>query len=446
MRTWISNHRNLVCLGGSIIFFLIAVLTYLDSKPLNQTNNTLTVGVFTDSFWNIQNGNTYKILDASIAKLKEENPNIEVTYETGILKKDYSEWLFQKLIQEDGPDLFFILPDDFNKLVELNALEDLTSVIDLQEEGFTDSFYSSALSSGEYENNQYALPYECAPKLMFVNQTLLDKEGIPLPSENWTWDDFYKICNQVTKDTDNDGTIDQFGYVGYDYEDAFNSNNVELFSENGHACNLTEDRVIESLEFLEKLKNININVSDKDFDLGTVAFQPMSFSEFRAYQPYPLSLKKYENFDWGCLLMPRGPSGNNVSGLECLQIGINSKTKNFLPAWELMKILTSDPEIQKQIFDYSEGVSVLKSVTEKDETLGNLIESSNSPLTQEILSHSVENAVTAPRFSNYSLAKIQVDQAIDTIINSNENLESSLIQWNRTINQSLKNDYVDQID
>lgn len=80
---------------------------------------------------------------------------------------------------------------------------------------------------------QYALPYECVPTLMFVNKTLLEAEGIPVPENDWTWEDFYSICAQVTRDTDGSGTIDQFGSYGYTWLDALAANGAALFDEDG---------------------------------------------------------------------------------------------------------------------------------------------------------------------------------------------------------------------
>ena len=80
-------------------------------------------------------------------------------------------------------------------------------LIDQDEEFQTEDYYSSAYRYGQYQDMQYALPYECAPKLMFVNRTILDREGIALPEEDWTWDDFYDICDKVTKDTDGNGML-----------------------------------------------------------------------------------------------------------------------------------------------------------------------------------------------------------------------------------------------
>ena len=138
---------------------------------------------------------------------------------------------------------------------------------------------------------------------MFVNKSILTAEGIEMPGDEWTWDDFYRICRQVTKDTDGNGTVDQFGVVGYTWEDAFDSNAVRLFDEKGTECRLTDPKAGEAIAFIERMEGLNsgYSVPDKEFALGNVAFQPMLFSEYRAYKSYPLSIKKYTGFEWDCL-------------------------------------------------------------------------------------------------------------------------------------------------
>lgn len=402
----------------------------------------LTVGVFSDSYWDVQNGYSYKIVDDAIQIFEERHPDIKVEYVSGILKDDYSEWLAEQLLSEKGPDVFFILGDDFSSFADAGALKDLSALIE-EDEAFDQSrFYSSAFSSGNYDDGQYALPFECAPKLMFVNRTILDSEGIDMPENGWTWEEFYEICRSVTKDTDGDGLIDQFGAVGYTWVEAFESNGVKLFDQNGTECCLTAPGVEAALSFVERMAALNAgyNVSERDFDLGNAAFQPMLFSEFRAYQSYPLSVKKYSGFDWGCIPMPAGPEGDNISSLDTLLVGMNDATSETKYAWEFMKILTYDTEIQPEIFDYSEGVSVLRDVTESEQTLERLMEDSGSEesLNLSILSEAVENSLVEVKFPGYEEAQARVDQAVSQIIEGDGNISMEQIIWNREINRYLE--------
>lgn len=429
-------------LAGILILFTFLMI-FTDPGKWFSKEKVITVGVFSDSYWNVQNGYSYRILEEAIQVFEKEHPQIKVEYVTGILKGDYSEWLAKQILSESAPDVFWILSEDFNDLAEVGALEDLTEFIRNDPLFDENAFYTSAYECGQYHGTQYALPYECAPKLMFVNKSILDREQIPLPDDSWTWEELFEICKDVTKDLDGNGTPDQFGIAGYGWKEAFEANGVRLFNEEGTECFLATSEVEESLYFLEKLSKLNgdAEVSGKQFDLGKAAFLPMSFSQYRAYKPYPLSVKKYANFEWDCILMPSGPSGENISSLETLMLAMNANTKEKKEAWEFIKVLTCDPEIQAKIFDFSEGVAVLKEVTESDDTLWQLIEKagSNTGMNLQVLSEAVENAAVAQRFRNYDAATAEIDKAITSILNGNSNISMDLIVWNRTINQYLEN-------
>lgn len=437
--------KNLVLAIACTMLLLGSLFLYLDtgSKISVQRERTVTIGCFSDSYWEVPNGYSYQILEDAIRLFEDRYPGVKVEYVSGILKEDYSEWLSGQILSGTAPDLFFVLGEDFNDFVQTGILKDLTPLLRADEQFQQEGFFSSALEYGKYEKRQYSLPYECAPKLMFVNKSILNREGLELPKEQWTWDDFYEICKKVTKDTDGNGTTDQFGAVNYTWEEAFESNGVSVFNQDGTECFLTGDGAEEALVFIDQLKELNggYHVTEKDFDLGNVVFQPMSFSQFRAYKPYPLSVKKYSGFEWECIPMPAGPRGENISTLDTLLLAMNEKTKNADDAWEFMKILTCDAQIQSEIFRYSEGVSVLRSVTESDETLQQLIDNSEGVenLNVRILSDAVEHAVVGPKFRNLEGAKAEVDKAVDAITGANISISMEQIIWNREVNQYLEN-------
>ncbi|MFG6384590.1 MAG: extracellular solute-binding protein [Lachnospiraceae bacterium] len=440
----IKNKKNIITGIICALLLICTCLIYTDAYKSFTAygNKKVTIGVFSDSYWEVQNGYSYQILEDAIKIFEEKYPNVKIEYVSGILKEDYTEWLSEQLLSGNAPDIFFVLSEDFNDFAEIGALKDLEVLIEQDKEFHREKFYSSAYEYGQYNETQYALPYECAPKLMFVNKTILDREGLKIPNNEWDWNEFYKICEKVTKDTNGNGIINQFGVIGYTWKEAFESNGVKLFDQRGKECFLADKNVEPALIFIEKLTELNsgYNITTKDFDLGNVVFQPMSFSEYRAYKPYPLSIKKYSSFEWECIPMPSGPHGENISTLDTLCIAMNKNTKSTQYAWELMKILTCNTQIQSEIFNYSEGVSVLEEVTKSDKTLQHLIEESgnSNSLNLEILSDAVEHAVVAPRFRIYDEAIEEVDKAVNSIIDGNSNIRMEQIIWNRKINKFLK--------
>lgn len=432
--------RAAVCVILLIVIWMIASDSY--KKLPGFYKDVIRIGVFSDSYWDVQNGYSYKILEDVIAQFEEQNPGVRVEYVSGIIKDDYSEWLSEQIMKGDAPDVFFVLGEYFNDFVEAGVLKELTPFIEGDQNFFPDRYYTSAYEYGNYEGIQYALPYECAPKLMFVNKSILEREGLAMPDDQWTWEDFYKICSEVTKDTDGNGTIDQFGTVGYTWEDAFDSNGVILFDERGKECYLTDKKARNAISFIGKMGELNkrYSVSSKEFAMGNVAFQPMLFSEYRAYKSYPLSIKKYSGFEWDCLTMPAGPEGRNISRLDTLTLAMSESTVHSRKAWELMKFLTGDEKIQSEIFSYSEGVPVLKEVVESGENQKVFSGDSDTGnvLSLSMLSDAVEQAVVVPRFHDYDSAIAEVDRAVRNILEGSSNVNMETIIQNRNINNYLK--------
>lgn len=438
-----SKTRNRIWILLAGVLFVAAMLLLSGRMPwfLTKKDKVLTIGVFSDSYWEVQNGYSYQILEDAIAKYEKQNPGIRVEYVSGVMKEDYMEWLSEQILQGTAPDIFFLPEENVCEFAQAGVLKKLNHMIE-KDTGFsTEQYYTSALQSGVYAADLYALPYECAPRLMFVNKSILDAEHISMPDNDWSFQDLYNICKKVTKDTDGNGVLDQFGITGYTFEDAFYGNDVTLFNQSGTECYFTGDKVEHAIAFLEKLEDTSQGhtVSEKDFDQGKVAFMPMLFSEYRAYKPYPLSVKKYSSFEWECLSMPAGPDGSNVSRLDTLLIAMNRKSKNKQAAFEFMKLLTADEEIQSEIFAYSEGVSVLKKVTESEQTLARLLEDSgNSGFHLDTLSSAVENAVVYPGFDGYDEMIKEVGTAVSDILADDENIGTGQIIWNRKLNALLK--------
>ena len=111
---------------------------------------------------------------------------MKIKYVSGIKKEDYSEWLAERFVDGDEPDIFMVLAEDFNLYASIGGLMNLEYFIADDENFSADVYYPAAFDFGKYENISYALPAESTLTFMFVNKTLLAKEGIALPKNDWT--------------------------------------------------------------------------------------------------------------------------------------------------------------------------------------------------------------------------------------------------------------------
>ena len=395
---------------GAAALLILLPLLCLAGYLANQ-ETVLTIGVYSGSYWNTPNGNCYQILDEAIALFEEANPGVKVEYVSGIPAGDYSEWLAGRIMMGTEPDLYFVLPEDFDVLVSSGALAQLDEWIAEDPAFDTTAYYEPCLRSGQHNGCQYALPHESVPTIMFVNKTLLEVNGIPMPDNTWTWEDFYNICEQVT-----DVEQRRYGVYGYSWLDAMYSNGASLFSEDGRSCYLAEEKVLEAIQFAKRLSDLNggYNVSARDFDVGRVAFCPLLYSEYRAYQPYPWRVKKYSAFQWDCASMPAGASGANVSELHTMMLGISSRTRHAELAWQFCKLLSNDEEVQRKLYTQSHGISPLRAVAEDPELLLQIHHDipEGSGFSPEMIHQIMSNAVVAPKFDAYSQAMIMVESAI----------------------------------
>lgn len=419
MRRW--QIRTIFAL---IILCLILSLFYVNS------NKTLKIGVITGSNWDVPSPDALKIVDNAIERFEKEHVNVQIEYISGIRKEDYSEWLSQQALSGDVCDVFMVLSNDLATFADVGILENLSSFIENDPDFDESVYFFSSYQSGQVNHVQYALPYESVPTLMYVNRTLLESEGIEVPKQDWTWEDFYEICARMTQDTNEDGMLDQFGQFGYTWQNAIFSNGAKIFNDEGSNALLENDRVYDAIEFMRRLEKLNRgqSVTSEMFDKGQVVFCPMSFSEYRAYKPYPWSVKKYSSFEWDWIPMPAGPDGSNVSQLDTLLIGMSKNSKYKDLAWEFLKELSFNEETQKDIFRYSQGVSVLNTITDtkmiidslQDETPG------GSDYDLGFFNSMMGNAIPVKEFNGYEQAMALIDGEIKLLSINEDDIEAAI--------------------
>ena len=424
--------------------FLIAILVcclaatfYYTQKPI-----VLTIGVFAGSNWNVPSPYSGKIIDNVIERFEKTHPNVQVEYVSGILKEDYSDWVSKEALNGKLPDVFMVLSDDLSTYAKVGMLEPLDTFMQTDADFNKNRYFSTTLNAGNIYDHQYALPYESSPTLMFVNKTLLEENGIAIPNVNWTWDDFYSICEKLTVDTDGDGEIDQFGEYGYTWRNALSSNGQALYDEESMKCTLQKQDVYSAIEFVRQLNrlNRNQNVTSELFDKGKIAICPMMFSEYRTYKPYPWSVKKYSSFEWDCLPMPAGPSGNNVSQMDSLLCGIRKMSSKKKMAWEFLKLLCYDETTQESLFKYSQGVSVLKNVSTSKNVTKYIQEDAplDSNYNLDFFDDMMEQAITIKKLDGYDQLYSMADSEIRRVIDTNEDIELAMQNLNDELNILLE--------
>lgn len=402
-----KNKRTALVVFG----MMLALVTAFGIFSAFHRERTLTVGIYVDSSWGVPNSGGTRVIDQAIRRFEKSNPGVRIRYENGINKDDYMDWLSEKIVSSKAPDVFIVPYNQFNLLSSVGAMTDLDRY--MRRDGIDGSmFYRGTLMAGRYTGRQYALPYETNPMMMCVNTDLLKKNGISMPKNSWTLDDLYDICRKITRDTNGDGTVDQFGIAGYTWQDAASACGARLFNSDGTGADFNSARVRKALTMMENLNALtgNAHPNSDDFDKGKVAFLPMTLAQYRTYKSYPYHVARYSSFSWTCIKMPAESPTIAGTNSETSLFAVSSQSTQKKLAWKFIRMLCCSEEFQQYMCANSQGASVLEKCSS----------GYDSALSSNGLKRILNSMNCPPHFRKYNTAMDQADYLISRALDNRD--------------------------
>ncbi len=126
-----------------------------------------------------------------------------------------------------------------------------------------DQFFEGSWDSVEWKNQVWGVPMDVGVwEQLFYNADMFNAAGLSVPE---TWDEWLDVGRKLTKDTDGDGEIDQWGLyllgakgelVTVFMNSLIFSNGGKIVSDDGTRGMLDSPEVIEALEFYKALMEI----------------------------------------------------------------------------------------------------------------------------------------------------------------------------------------------
>ncbi len=288
-------------------------------------------------------------------KFHELHPNITVKIEL-VSFEDYLVKMQVDLAAGTAADVIYINPSINFPLVAYKGF-----VLPLDEYVKRDNYDLSdlhplAVETARFDGKLYAIAQEAGagePTLYF-NKALFDEAGIPYPTDDWTYDDLLEAAQKLTKDTDGDGKIDQYGIIP-PYERRHLSNNtlVRSFgggwvSDDGTTSLANKLETIEAVQFMADLVNV-YQVSplqpeqNQEATFGTGKIGMINGALFS--QIFLTGSVVEEHLGW--VLMPKGKAGMIAGGAGFGGLGITTTSEHPDEAWEWIKFLCSPENIRR---------------------------------------------------------------------------------------------------
>ena len=158
-------------------------------------------------------------MEALVTRFQAENPDVRVRMQI-IPWGTYYDKLTLSLAYGGAPDVFIVhaarLPE-YASFGTLRPLDDFYAA-DAASAALTEANFAPApWRASFYDAKHLALPLDVHPVGLYYNTRLFEQAGIV--DENGrakppaTWDEFLEAAKKLTRDTDNDGRPDEWGFV-----------------------------------------------------------------------------------------------------------------------------------------------------------------------------------------------------------------------------------------
>lgn len=283
----------------------------------------------------------------------------DFTKETGVevelihIPDNYFQKLHMMFASDTAPDVIFMNNITMPVYADSGVLENISPYLSNSKRIKESDFYPQVIKAMSWKNNLYGVPRDISNLLIYYNKNMFDKYKIPYPKQDWTFDDFLNTAKSLTKDTNNDGKMDSYGFA-LDKRPLFWlpfiwSNGGDVLNNNLDQFTLNSPQSIDGLQFYTDLRNKHhVAPSEKETgntksgQLFSQELIGMQFSGRWSVPTYRTSLK----FDWDVVPFPKGKKGSIVdtdSSGWCM----SKSSKHKEDAWKLIEFLGSKEPIMK---------------------------------------------------------------------------------------------------
>lgn len=295
-------------------------------------------------------------------------PNMKVTYE--VTPSGYFEKLLAQIASGDVPDLAYIHESrfaDFASQGALMPLDDYLAKMPLIDGN--DKYPLEILKrNNNWKGKWYTMPIGAAFLFVRYNKDLFKAANVPLPTDKWTWSDFLTAAAALTKDTNNDGKPEQWGWIGWNpgwmpaQWPLMQSYGSFHFTDDLSQCVINNDAGLQVYEFIRstfcgKTLCSPTPAAKTQLQSGTVRL----FEGGLAAMDYTLSpnvisaLKNIAGkFEMGIEISPAGPKGSFVR-TGGSSMGLPKGCKKPDVSWDLLRWMIGDEEAGKLAATYLDG-------------------------------------------------------------------------------------------
>lgn len=197
-------------------------------------------------------------------------------------------------------------------------------------------FFLPSIAAHTVNGVLFGIPQEAQPFTVFINESQIDQSGIPLPTFDWTMDEYMEIARR-TRRVDANGVVRHYGWHLERSITRFSpflyAFGADIFAPNDQDLAVTSPEMLDALRFYQHA-SMEEGVIGGDFRHGQSTLflrGPWMVPEFR---------QSLTDFEWDIMPVPSGPGGRGTTlGSDAYYIA--RETAHPEAAWEFVKFITS---------------------------------------------------------------------------------------------------------
>lgn len=364
-----------------------------------------------------------------IESFEEKYPNINVNI-TAVDWGGYWQKLPAMSASGDMPDVFYMSAAYVDEWAKRGQLANIQSFVDqdIDPEDYYSKFFES-VRFPKPDGPMYAFPFAWVDTALHYNKDMFDKAGLEDPQKDWNWFDFLNAAEKLTKDTDGDGEIDQWGFwmdARYQSLEPFvYSNGGRFLSPDKTDFVLNEnEKALQALEFYTDLvtkyrvapppKRMEGTEWEAVFNQGKAAMWVSGSFDIS-------DSRKRAEFKWDISTIPIGPQKDEIVGFgwpDNLAMAKGSDHKE--EAWNFMKFMAGPARTVDSLM--AGKASIYKEITTSEEWL----EEDKMPAHKEVileLGRNVERNTFTPGWGEW---RPYLTEQLRAVLNGEMSLDEAL--------------------
>ncbi|MEZ4541267.1 MAG: sugar ABC transporter substrate-binding protein [Chloroflexota bacterium] len=359
----------------------------------------------------------YAAYETLVAAFEAAHPEIDVTLTHIPSAGDYSAKLVTDFAAGTPPDVSLLNYRRVPAFAAAGQMEPLGPYLDKSELIAREDFYPITIDAFTWQGDILCIPQNVSSLVVYYNRDLFAAAGVAEPADDWTWDDFVTTAVTLTRDSDGDGTIDQYG-AGiepslYRLAPFVWQNGGRLVDDPANPTQLGLTRLpsLQALEWFVALQTVHHVVPDRTaeaaIDSETRFIQGTTAMFFDSRRGTP-TFREAADFDWDIAPLPRGQEAAGILHSDAYCLSAAAKDKDA--AWSLIEFANS-PEGQTIIAGTGRTVPSLRAVAESDAFL----DPAARPSRSQVFLDSVDHLQIVPLISTWedieSTASEEIERA-----------------------------------